>query len=163
MLEADEERVRRVEKTIAQQGLRAEIIWHRGRPVLSLQDAVSVLGINPRNVLKCLLLRDYKGKTVALIAPGDIRVDVKKVERLTGVKKPRFLTREELHDRFGTEPGGIDPLTFTQGVDVVLMEASLLQRQYVIGSAGSKYCGLKIIPQEILKVVSATVADLAET
>lgn len=46
----EEERVSRVTRLIAEYGLDAEVIWHRERPVLSLEDAVEVHGIPPGNV-----------------------------------------------------------------------------------------------------------------
>lgn len=162
MSESDGERVRRVEELIAERGLEADIVWHRGRAVLSLEDAMNVLSINPGNVLKCIILKGRRGKTVGVIARGDVRIDMKKLEEVAGVRKPRFMNEEELRERLGVEPGGIDPLTLPQRVDVVLVERSLLEKDFVIGSAGSRYCGLRICPREILRVVEARVVDLAE-
>lgn len=162
MSKSGEERVRQVEGLITKHKLEAETLWHRGRAVLSLEDAMNVLNIGPENVLKCLLLKDRKGKTVGVIAPGDVRIDMKKLERAAGVRKPRFMKEEELIDRFGVEPGGIDPLTLPQRVEMVFVERTLLEKDYVIGSAGSRYCGLRIRPKEILRIVEAKVVDLAK-
>lgn len=159
-MKSDEERVRRVAGLIAEHGLEAEIIWHREKSILSLKDAVEVLGLSPGNVLKCLLLISRKGKVVAVMAPGDVRVDVKKLERTAGVKKLSFMPSKELESKFGIEPGGVDPLTLHELADMVFMERSLLEKDYVVGSAGSKYCGLKVRPSDLIKVVEATVLDI---
>lgn len=161
-MELDEERVRRVADLIAEHGLDAEIIWHRERPVLSLEDAVEVHGLAPGNVLKCLLLRGRRGEMVAVMAPGDVRIDTKKLERLAGVKKLSFVPSRELKARYGVEPGGIDPLTLPELADLVFVERTLLEKDFVVGSAGSKYCGLKVKPRELAEAVKATILDFAE-
>lgn len=71
-MDRDDERVRTVTGLIQEYGLDAKVIWHRGTPVLSLEDAVEVLGVEPGNVLKCLLLKTRGGRTVAVMAPGDV-------------------------------------------------------------------------------------------
>ena len=162
-MKSDEERVRRVASIIAEHGLAAEIIWHREMSVLSLKDAVEVLGLSPQNILKCLLLISRKGKVVAVMAPGDVRIDMKKLERTAGVKKLSFMPSKELESKFGIEPGGVDPLTLNELADMVFMERTLLEKDYVVGSAGSKYCGLKVRPSDLIKAVKATVLDITET
>ena len=162
-MKSDEERVRRVASLITEYGLEAEIIWHMEMPVLSLKDAVKVLGLSPGNVLKCLLLISRKSKVVAVMAPGDVRIDMKKLEHTAGVKKLSFMPSKELESRFGIEPGGVDPLILHELADMVFVERTLLEKDYVVGSAGSKYCGLKIRPSDLIKTVRATVIDIAET
>lgn len=161
-MESDEERVGRVAGLVAEHGLDADIIWHRERPILSLRDAVEVLGLSPGNVLKCLLLISRKGKVVAVMAPGDVRLDMKKLERIAGAKKLSFMSSSELESRFGVEPGGVDPLTLHELADMVFMERMLLEKDYVIGSAGSKYCGLKVKPRDLIEAVRATVLDIGK-
>jgi len=161
-LKSDEERVGRVAGLVAEHGLDAEIIWHRERPILSLRDAVEVLGLSPGNVLKCLLLKSRKGEVVAVMAPGDVRLDMKKLERIAGVKKLSFMSSSELESMLGVEPGGVDPLTLHELADMVFMDRTLLEKDYVIGSAGSKYCGLKVKPRDIIEAARATVLDIGK-
>jgi prolyl-tRNA editing enzyme YbaK/EbsC (Cys-tRNA(Pro) deacylase) len=152
--------VRKVQVIIDREGLDAQVIWHRDKPVLSMEDAIAVHGIPPKNVLKCLIMKDRKGRVIAVMAPGDIRIDVKKLEHLTDYRKLTFLAGEELTAKLSVEPGAVDPLTLPERVREVFVERSLMDKEFVIGSAGSKYCGLKIKPAEIIKVVEATILDL---
>lgn len=154
-----EDGVRKVQDIIDREGLDAHVIWHRNKPVLSMEDAIAVHNILPKNVLKCLILKDRKGRVIAVMAPGDVRIDVKKLEQLTDYRKLTFVAGEEL-TKLGVEPGAVDPLTLPQRVSEVFVEESLMEKDFVIGSAGSKYCGLRITPAEILRVVEATVLDL---
>ena len=48
---------------------------------------------------------------MAVMAPGDVRVDVKKLEKLIQVKKLSFMPGHEMKTRLGLKPGGVDPLS----------------------------------------------------
>jgi len=152
--------VRKVQSIIDSEGLDAKVIWHKDKPVLSMEDAIAVHGIAPKNVLKCLVMKDRKSRIIAVMAPGDIRIDIKKLEELTGLKKLTFVAGEELIAKLGVEPGAVDPLTLPQRVSEVFAERSLMEKDFVIGSAGSKYCGLKIKPADIIRIVETTILDL---
>lgn len=161
-MKREEERVSRVVCLVEELGLDAEVIWHRERPVLSLEDAVEVHGIPPGNVLKCLLLKGRGGTVAAVMAPGDVRVDVNRLERLLGVKKLSFMHAGEMRGKLGLEPGGVDPLTLSEVADVVVADESLIGRGFVVGSAGSRLCGLRIKPEDLFRVVKgARVMDLS--
>jgi prolyl-tRNA editing enzyme YbaK/EbsC (Cys-tRNA(Pro) deacylase) len=114
---------------------------------------VDVHGVQPGNVLKCLLLKGRDGTVVAVMTPGDVRIDVKMLERLIGVKKLSFMPAGELKDRLGQEPGGVDPLILPEVAEMVVADSSLLGRGFVIGSAGSRFCGLKVKPKELLRAM----------
>jgi len=160
---SDEERVRKVRSLVEKYGLDAKIIWHRDDPVLSLDDAMRVHGLSPGNVLKCLLMKGRRGKVIAVMAPGDVRIDVKRLGDLVGVKKLSFVSGVELRERFSVEPGGLDPLTLPGMTDMVFAERSLLDREWVMGSAGSRYCGLRVKPGELVEVLGVPVVDVAKS
>jgi prolyl-tRNA editing enzyme YbaK/EbsC (Cys-tRNA(Pro) deacylase) len=155
------DRVEEVLAFISKHKLDAQIIWHRDKTVLSLEDALEVHGLDPGNVLKCLLLKGRGGKIVAVMVPGDVRIDVKKLERLINVKKLSFLPSTEMEAKFGLEPGGVDPLILPEVADVVVVEKTLMERDFVVGSGGSKFCGLRVNPDELLKVTEATILDFS--
>ena len=159
-MELNEDRVREIQKLIAEHHLDAQIFWYRDRPVLSMEDATDVHGIAPGNVLKCIIMKERKGAVVAVIAPGDVRINVNKLEQLAGLRKLTFMAGEEMITRLGVEPGAVNPLTLPRLVSKVFIEMRLLEKDFVIGSAGSRYCGLRIKPSEIMKAVKATVLDL---
>ena len=160
---SDEERVKRVRSLVEKYGLDAEIIWHRDDPVLSLEDAMRVHCLSPGNVLKCLLLKGRKGRLVAVMAPGDVQIDTKSLGDRAGVKKLSFVSRDEMRERFSVEPGGLDPLTLPSLADMVFVERSLLVRDWVMGSAGSRYCGLRVKPGELVEALGVPVIDMAKS
>lgn len=159
---SDEERVGKVMSLVEKHGLDAKVIWHREDPVLTLEDAMRIHCLSPGNVLKCLLMKGRKGRVVAVMASGDVRIDVKRLGNLAGVKKLSFVSEEELRERFSVEPGGLDPLILPEIADMVLAERSLLYKDWVMGSAGSRYCGLRVKPRELVEALGVTVVDVAK-
>ena len=159
---SDEERVGIVRSLVEDHGLDAEIVWHREDPVLSLEDAMRVHGLSPGNVLKCLLMKGRKGRVVAIMAPGDVRIDMRKLGELAGERKLSFVSREDLRERFSVEPGELDPLTLPRMADQVFIERSLLDRDWVMGSAGSRFCGLRVKPLELVEALGVPVVDVAK-
>jgi prolyl-tRNA editing enzyme YbaK/EbsC (Cys-tRNA(Pro) deacylase) len=46
--------------------------------------------------------------------------------------------------------------------DLVFVERSLLDRDWVMGSAGSRYCGLRVRPGELVEALGVPVVDVAK-
>ncbi len=153
------ENVRRVEAIIRERQLSAQVILHPTTLIRNLESHLKLYGGTADQVLKCLCFMS-RGKPLVVMASGEIRIDMKKLEKLSDIKDCRMATPQELEKEFGRIPGSIDPLTIPENIPVFADE-KLFQKEWVVGSAGSPYAGLKIAPKEILKVRNVKIADLA--
>jgi len=158
---SEEREIESIRKLIGDGRLNAELVWHRDKAVLSVDDAVQVHHVGPENIMKCLCFIDKKGRTAGVIASSEVKINMRKLEEAASLKKPRLTLPDELKVRFNKEPGEVDPLTLAEKVDLLFIESSLVNKEFVIGSAGSKYCGLRITPEELLKVTRARVENLS--
>ncbi len=158
---SEETKIEPIRKLIEGGSLNAELVWHRDKTVLSIDDAVQVHHVGPENIMKCLCFIDKKGRVAGVIASSEVKIDMKKLEEAAALKKPRLMLPNELKARFNKEPGEIDPLTLAGKVDSLFIESTLLDKKFVIGSAGSKFCGFKITPEELLTVTKARVEKLS--
>ncbi len=158
---SEEEKIEPIRKLIEDGRLDAELVWHRDKAVLSIDDAVQVHRMGPEKIMKCLCFIDKKGGTAGVIASSEVKIDMKKLEEVTGLRKPRLMLPEELKTKFNKEPGEIDPLTLAKNAKLLFIESSLLSKEFVISSAGSRYCGLRIAPEELLRVTKARVEVLS--
>jgi len=157
----EEEKIESIRKMIEDGRLNAELVWHKDRAVLSVEDAVQVHHLGPEKIMKCLCFIDKKGRVVGVIASSEVKMNMKKLEEAAGLRKPRLMLPDELKTRFNKEPGEIDPLTLAEKVDLLFIDSSLLNKEFLIGSAGSKHCGLRITPEELLRVTKARVEILS--
>jgi len=158
---SEEEKIESIRKMIEDGRLSAELVWHRDKAVLSVDDAVQVHHLGPEKIMKCLSFIDKKGRVAGVIASSEVKMNMKKLEEAAGLRKPRLMLPDELKTKFNKEPGEIDPLTLAEKVDLLFIDSSLLNKEFLIGSAGSKYCGLRIKPEELLRVTKARVEILS--
>jgi len=154
-----EKNVQRVEQIIKTYNLKAEII-RTDEPITSLESHLNRFGGTAEQVLKCLCMVS-EGKPLVVMASGEIRIDTKKLSKISGLKDIRMARSEELEPLFGRIPGGVDALTIAKVIPLFADE-KLFEKEWVLGSAGSPYAGLKLNPKEILKVQQPIIADLAK-
>jgi len=158
---SEEEKIELIRKMIREGRLSGELVWHGDRAVLSVDDAVQVHHVGPEKIMKCLCFIDKKGRIAGVIASSEVKIDMKKLEEAAGLRKPRLMLPDELKTRFNKGPGEIDPLALAEKVNLLFIDRSLLGKEFLIGSAGSKYCGLRITPEELLRVTKAKVEILS--
>jgi len=149
-----------VEKKIKENGVKAAVIKHIETPVTSMKTHLKLFNCTPAEVLKCLCMVSG-GKPLVVVASGDVRIDTKKLEKVSKLKNIRMASLDELKKLFGKNPGEVDAITIPAKIPVFVDE-KLLEKKEVIGSAGSARAGLKIKPKDILKCVDAKVVDLAK-
>jgi len=131
-------------------GLKGEIIHHQGRSGRTTRDAEYALGVPGKLILKVLLFKSRE-RHVAAIVTGDKRVDVKNLERLSGIGGLRLAKPEDIKRFTGFSVGGVPPFIF-KNLCPVFVDEEVMKREYVIGSAGSEYIGVKFSPQELRKL-----------
>ena len=139
---SEEGKIESIRKLIEDSCLDAELVWHKDKAVLSVDDAVQVHHVAPENIMKCLCFMDKKGRIAGVIASSEVKINMKKLEETAGLRKPRLVLPDELKTRFNKEPGEIDLLTVAKKVNSLFVDSSLLSKEFVIGSAGSKYLSL---------------------
>jgi len=156
----EEKNVEKVQQIITQYNLNAQIIRHPQHGITSLQSHLDLYNGTAENVLKCLCMIS-EGKPLVVMASGEIRIDTKKLSAISNMKDIRMARLEELQPLFGRNPGGIDALTIPKEMPL-FADKRLFEKEFVVGSAGSPFAGLKLNPKEILKVQQPITADLAK-
>ena len=153
-------KVEKIKNLIKEKNIEAEVIEHK-KSGLTSQDAADATGIPIENVIKTLLFIDKKKKTAIVTCLGSDRVDSKKLFEIAELKKPRMANPEELKEILGTEPGGTSPIGLPENVPT-FVDAKVLNKDYVLGSAGSEFAGLKINPKEIVKLSNSKIVDITQ-
>ncbi len=131
-----------------------ELINHSDSGLTSVQ-ASNATNTPIQNIIKCLCFVE-KNKKCFVIIQGDKKVNVKKIPLM---KKPRLAFKEELLNWFNAEPGAIPPINLPKEIPKYI-DSSVLKLDFVIGSAGSKFLGLKINPKYLVKQENVLVLDL---
>lgn len=153
------ENVERVLREARARGVTLTVLYHPSTPVTSLESHLEIHEGDAGTVLKCLAFAAKQGPFVVL-ASGEVRLDNAKLREATGFSGISMAKLPDLEAYFGRGPGGLDFLTIPAHIPAWIDKA-LLEKDWVIGSCGSPYVGLKVAAHEVQRATGYPVADLS--
>jgi len=161
----EEARVRpgreRVAEDAAARGLRVEFVERM--VARSLEEAASILGISPADILKSLVVKRSDDTFLFALVPGDRQISWPKLRAVVGVNKLQLPAPEVALAATGYERGTITPLGSTTAWPVYV-DATVVGspgRRVSMG-AGEHGYSLFVDADELVAALGATVADITE-
>jgi Cys-tRNA(Pro) deacylase len=148
----------RVAADAAARGLAVEFI-ERMR-ASSLEEAASILGITPADIVKSLVVKRSDGTFLFALIPGNRQISWPKLRALVGVNKLQLPSPELALEATGYERGTITPLGSTTSWPVYA-DAGMAGRRVSMG-AGEHGYSLFVEADELLAALGAVVADISE-
>ena len=142
-------------------GLDFEITRH-GR-VGSLAEAAAARGVQPRDIVKTLVVRRGEGDFLFVLVPGDREISWPLLRSLLGVNRLSMPDKEVAKDVTGYERGTITPFGSTTAWPVVA-DASLMgdpERRISVG-AGAHGTAATVNAEAALAFLDAQVAAVTE-
>ncbi|HEX7542008.1 MAG TPA: YbaK/EbsC family protein [Anaerolineales bacterium] len=102
---------------------------------LGADETARLLGVDPEQVYKTIVVTRPKGKPILAVIPGPHRVDLKLLAAALGEKKVGLPTEGEAEKLTGLQAGGISPLALVnKGFQVVIaLEAQSWSHIHVSG------------------------------
>ena len=123
-------------------------------------EAAEKLNLRVEEVFKTLLVTDEKNYFVAIL-PVHHQLNLKKVAQAVGAKKLKMSDPKDAERLTGYLVGGISPVGQKKRLKTVIDQSAVqLEKLYVSGGKRGLDIGLK--PQDLAKVLSATVADVLD-
>ena len=126
----------------------------------SLEEAAQVQGIEPRDIVKTLVVKRSDGSFLFVLVPGDRQIAWKKLRDVVGVNKLQLPDADQALEATGYERGTITPLGSTTAWPVVA-DASIAGRRISMG-AGDQGHSLWVEADELIRAFGARVADIAQ-
>jgi Cys-tRNA(Pro) deacylase len=126
----------------------------------SLEEAASILGITPAEIVKSLVVKRSDGSFLFALIPGDRQISWPKLRALVGVNKLQLPSPELALEATGFERGTITPLGSTTAWPVYA-DAAMIGRRVSMG-AGEHGYSLFVEADELLASLAATVADISD-
>lgn len=123
-------------------------------------DAATAIGCRLAQIVKTLVLV-CDGAPVAVLVPGDRRVDARKVAQAAGARRARIASLDAVTELTGFQPGGVAPFPLA-GVERVLVDESLLFERVVWAGAGTTRHMVSLAPAELLRLTRGEALDVAE-
>lgn len=138
-------------------GLPFEVTRHG--PVRSLEEAAAARGLEPRQVLKTMVVRVTDGDHRFVLVPGDREIAWPKLRALLGVSRLSMPPADAAYDVTGYVRGTITPLGSRTPLPVIA-DASVTGQVSIGG--GAHGVALTVDAGALLDALDATVADVTE-
>lgn len=140
-------------------------IWYKfikkPRSMVHTAEAANSMGFPIAQFAKNLMAQTDDNKHIALIIPGDRRLDHKIVAQILGVKNISLVPFEQAHTVSGYPPGGTPSLGYEQTLTVLVDEALLLYETVYCGGGSPDYL-LEIKIEDVLRINSAKVFNITK-
>ena len=156
--------------TPATQALAASGIDHtvtEHGPVRSLEEAATARGLEPRQILKTLVVRRAHNDYLLVLVPGDRQISWPKLRELLGVSRLSMPDKDVARDVTGYERGTITPfgsLPSPAGTPwPVVADALVVSRPGPVSIGGGAHgVAASVDPAQLVAVLEAQVADVTE-
>lgn len=132
----------------------------RHGPVRTLEEAAAARGIEPRGLIKTLVVRVSEDHYIFVMVPGDKQFSWAKVRGLLGTNRLSMPDAETAHAVTGYQRGTITPFGSATPLPVYIDRGVVGQRISVGG--GAEGVGLSVMADDLIALFNATVADLSE-
>lgn len=131
----------------------------RHGPVRSLEEAAAARGVEPRAVVKTIVVRLADDDYRFVLVPGDREISWPKLRALLGVNRMSMPSAETAYAVTGYVRGTITPLGSTTAWPVIADAA--LNGEISLGG-GAHGVALTVNAAEVVAALSATVADVTD-
>jgi Cys-tRNA(Pro)/Cys-tRNA(Cys) deacylase len=126
----------------------------------SLEEAASIMGIEPSDIVKSLVVKRHDGTFLFALVPGDRQISWAKLRAVVGVNKLQLPDKEVALDATGYERGTITPLGSTTAWPVYADE-SIVGRRVSLG-AGEHGLSAFVQADDLIAGLDAVVADISD-
>lgn len=139
----------------------AELILHE-KSGKTTEDAEEALGLESKVIIKCLLLKSKKGDYLGAIVRGSDRLNFKALESFSGYKGLRMASQEDIRTVLGFDIGGVPAVIFRDRNIPTYVDNQVLSLEYVVGSGGTEFYGLKFNPRQLTEKLGYLQADISQ-
>ncbi|WP_062287373.1 aminoacyl-tRNA deacylase [Demequina phytophila] len=153
-------------RALADTGIEYQVTVHG--PVRSLEEAAEARGLDPRQILKTLVVRRAEGEYLYVLVPGDREISWPKLRTLLGVNRLSMPDKDVARDVTGYERGTITP--FGAHPDPasgrpwpVIADALIVSREGPVSiGAGAHGVAATLDTQQLVEILDARIADVTE-
>ena len=130
----------------------------RHGPVNSLAEAAAARGVQPRDIVKTMVVRRANDDYLFVLVPGDAEIAWPKLRALLGVSRLSMPDADTARKATGYERGTITPFGAVTAWPVIA-DASISGRRVSMGS-GAHGVALAVDADAMLAALNATVANI---
>ena len=155
----ENEKIRTVGELANSLSFQCEVFYHEqsGR---STEDAIKATGLDSHHIIKCLLLKTKSNEYIGAIIRGSDKLNFKTLESLSDYKNLRMAQLEDIERELGFELGGVPAIIFFEKGIRTFVDNRVLSLDYVVGSGGTPFYGMKFNPRQLTERLNYISADI---
>jgi len=135
---------------------------HRHGRVDSLEEAARVRGIDPRQILKTIVVRRADDDFLFVLVPGDRQISWPKLRALLAVSRLSMPDAALAREVTGYERGTITPFGATRAWPVIADSLAILRGETVSIGGGAHGVSVTLNPEDLVFALGARVADVTD-
>jgi Cys-tRNA(Pro)/Cys-tRNA(Cys) deacylase len=127
-------------------------------------NAVSVaiaVGASPNEVFKTLVVQYLSGKSMLVMIPANMNLNLKKLAKAVGEKKVKMATHHEAERVTGLQVGGISAIPLLNQGFVILLDAEAENHKRIYISAGKRGIQIRLAVEDLLSITKAKMVTVS--
>lgn len=129
---------------------------------ISAERVAELLGIPPERIFKTLIALGDRSGPMLILAPAGTEVDLRTLAGFSGDKRVEMAPQREVLTLTGYARGAVTPLGIPRNYPVYIEETAILWETIGI-SAGAKGLELILNPDDLVRITSAKLVDIARS
>lgn len=143
---------------LVRHGLQPELVAP-GNRMPTVDAAAAAMGVAPEQIFKSILFQSPAGRCVLVVASGNARVDVERVEELTGIPGLKLAKPRVVFEKTGYPAGGTPPVGHRERFPVVV-DTLVAAQTWGYAGGGRPELLVKIRAADIVRLTAATIAHV---
>ena len=143
---------------IIEHDLQAEIV-SPGVHMATVDTAAAAMQVAPEQIFKSILFQAKDGQCAMVIACGNGRVDLQRVEAITGLQKLRLAKPDVVYAKTGFPAGGTPPVGHREKFSVIV-DTRVAAQEWGYAGGGRPEFLVRIKSADIIRLNGATVHDV---
>lgn len=145
---------------VAAEGIDADVLFPAG-PTATVAEAAATLDVPPTRIVKSLLFASQGGEYLLVVACGEAKIDRERLAETAGLPKLKLASPATVLAVTGCAVGGMPPVGHGESLPVIV-DRAVLAEPMVYGGGGRIDAVLRILPEDIVRLNQATLADVTE-
>jgi Cys-tRNA(Pro) deacylase len=156
----DDDPAQRLAAFIVGAGINAEIVFPEG-PSSTVVEAAATLGVPASQIVKSILFETRQGEHLLVVASGQRRINRQRLADVSGLVELKLASPATVLTVTGFPVGGMPPVGHRSQFPVIV-DRAVLEESIVFGGGGRTDAVIRILPDDILELNDASVADVTE-
>ena len=134
-------------------------IKRHSRDVYTCEDAARERGVKIEQIVKTMIVKKPDGELIAVLIPGNKRLNTKKLVKILGCEKVQIAPKEEVEKATGYKIGAITPIGFKREMKIY-MDKDVLKEEIVDISSGKPDAGIELKSEDLAKITKAEIIKI---